>query len=456
MGSNSKFRRASPEDRISNLPDSVLCHILSFLPTKFVVATSILSSRWKFLWASIPNLDFDDSIFFNHDIDCLNPRQRLSFMNFVDRVLDSRDNSINLEKFGLSCSGNCDLSLVRKWVCLVIGLNVKEIKLGLNLRGHFELPISLFRCHTLVVLRLNWKIFVDVPMVVSFLSLKVLHFNGVKFSCYESVEKILSGCPVLEELMIRKCRWDYGHTLRICGLALKNLILDWPSMVKGDHECGTVIDAPILEYLDVRDYISENFVIKNLCSLVKANLDVAQKFDQFVPVGVYGNCIIQFLKGVSAVKSLSLSHDTMGAIRYAYDYNFPTFHNLTMLELGASACSGWALLPDLLASSPILKNLVFVEGLFVYHHFQLGLSHFNWNPPVQLPACLLLHLKEIEIRNFRGVAEELMLAKYLLKNARVLRRMSIYCSFSEEDIQIHRKLLKFQRGSTACQLEFIF
>ena len=69
--------------------------------------------------------------------------------------------------------------------------------------------------------------------------------------------------------------WSY-----LCGLALKNLILDWPSMVKGDHEFETVIDAPILEYLDVRYYILENFVIKNLCSLVKANLDVAQKFDR--------------------------------------------------------------------------------------------------------------------------------------------------------------------------------
>ncbi|KAJ1397459.1 Leucine-rich repeat domain superfamily [Sesbania bispinosa] len=47
-------------DRISGLPDPILCHILSFLPTKLTVATSILSKRWKLLWRSVPSFDFQD------------------------------------------------------------------------------------------------------------------------------------------------------------------------------------------------------------------------------------------------------------------------------------------------------------------------------------------------------------------------------------------------------------
>ncbi|XP_015578977.3 putative F-box protein At3g58950 [Ricinus communis] len=47
-------------DIISSLPNVVLCHVLSFLPTKKAVATSILSRRWRYGRISVPNLDFED------------------------------------------------------------------------------------------------------------------------------------------------------------------------------------------------------------------------------------------------------------------------------------------------------------------------------------------------------------------------------------------------------------
>jgi hypothetical protein len=46
---------------LSNLPEAVLLDILSLLPTKDAARTSLLSKRWKYLWASIPNLVFDGS-----------------------------------------------------------------------------------------------------------------------------------------------------------------------------------------------------------------------------------------------------------------------------------------------------------------------------------------------------------------------------------------------------------
>ncbi|CAL5201559.1 unnamed protein product [Lathyrus oleraceus] len=55
-------------ERISELHDSILCHILSFLPTKHAATTSILSKRWKSLWLSVLTLDFDCKSF--QDMTC--------------------------------------------------------------------------------------------------------------------------------------------------------------------------------------------------------------------------------------------------------------------------------------------------------------------------------------------------------------------------------------------------
>jgi hypothetical protein len=75
-------------DLVSNLPEEVRCHILSFLPTKHAALTSVLSKSWLNLWKLVPNLDIDDSEF-------LLPEEgkgerdeiRQSFVDFVDRVL---------------------------------------------------------------------------------------------------------------------------------------------------------------------------------------------------------------------------------------------------------------------------------------------------------------------------------------------------------------------------------
>ncbi|OEL18423.1 hypothetical protein BAE44_0020557 [Dichanthelium oligosanthes] len=48
------------EDRLSDLPDGILEHVLSFLPAEDAVRSSVLSWRWRGAWAHAPALNLSD------------------------------------------------------------------------------------------------------------------------------------------------------------------------------------------------------------------------------------------------------------------------------------------------------------------------------------------------------------------------------------------------------------
>ncbi|RZC93689.1 hypothetical protein C5167_016318 [Papaver somniferum] len=92
-------------DRISNLPASLLLHILSFVDTTDAARTGILSKRWKYIWRSIPILQFG----------CQNSSQTDTFMDFVDRTLELHDDS-NIQEFSLVSSVLLSDSRIQKWI----------------------------------------------------------------------------------------------------------------------------------------------------------------------------------------------------------------------------------------------------------------------------------------------------------------------------------------------------
>ncbi|CAN1308611.1 F-box/FBD/LRR-repeat protein At1g16930 [Linum perenne] len=70
----------STADRLSNLPDSILYHILSFLDTKYVVQTSVLSRVWRCVWKHVNVINLRRSNFQNVS----------SFAKFTRRALSLR------------------------------------------------------------------------------------------------------------------------------------------------------------------------------------------------------------------------------------------------------------------------------------------------------------------------------------------------------------------------------
>lgn len=166
-------------DRISALPDGILCHILSFLPPKHAASTTILSTRWKYLFSSLPNLDLDDSFFFrppDHiDAQC--------FVNFVYRLLLLRKPP-HVNRFRLTFYERYDNSHLIAWIRSLVSRNVKELHIDVRVHEFGMFPsIDIFTCKTLVDLTLKGEyIILQVPNSVCLPNVKVLDLSYLIFN----------------------------------------------------------------------------------------------------------------------------------------------------------------------------------------------------------------------------------------------------------------------------------
>ncbi|KAJ3690756.1 hypothetical protein LUZ61_019920 [Rhynchospora tenuis] len=154
----------SGTDRISDLPDALLTHILSYRPTKEVVRTCLLSKRWRKVWASVPVLDFDFADFYSDD-NC-SPGKNITvqtechnnFVQFVDAVLRQAQ---HLDRFRLvwQCQDNyhwyCNLP-VKRWILLVLQKGPRVLSIYIQSRAaSVDVPDLAFTCSSLEEMKLR-------------------------------------------------------------------------------------------------------------------------------------------------------------------------------------------------------------------------------------------------------------------------------------------------------------
>ncbi|XP_057418853.1 F-box/FBD/LRR-repeat protein At5g22700-like [Lotus japonicus] len=118
----------------------------------------------------------------------------------------------------------------------------------------------------------------------------------------------------------------------------------------------------------------------------------------------------------------------LGVVHHHHD--FPSFHNLTHLELVIEPDNS-LLLAEMLNHCPKLQSL------------SLERLHWNrvqeiWMEPEFVPEGLSLNLKTCSFRHFKGLEVELQLARYILKNA--IHNNSIFDS-------LHKMAMKFSFDS---------
>ncbi|XP_058006731.1 putative FBD-associated F-box protein At1g78730 [Hevea brasiliensis] len=230
-------KRIEAVDYISELPEHILHHILSFLPIKQITRTSALSKTWFQVWKTSPILEFNFYALFSGNRDryyCqdfeIRERNIQELYNFVEQILLSRCKHMdNLIKFTLVVTFIYErpemVSTMDKWIGYALKSNVKHLKIQVGPSNDDEtykycVPQIVLNAISIQVLDLSHcKLHLPFIGNMKLPFLKKLSLRVV-FADDDVISKLIAGFPLIEYMSFITC---YGiKSLQIFDLV--NLI----------------------------------------------------------------------------------------------------------------------------------------------------------------------------------------------------------------------------------------
>ncbi|CAN6979386.1 unnamed protein product [Brassica oleracea var. botrytis] len=472
-------------DLISSMPDEVLGKILSLLPTRLAASTAVLSKRWRNLLSLVDTLDFSDEIG--------NPE---GFSGFVDTTLDLLSNSHSIVKsFSLSCKH--ENSRVDSWIRTVLESGFLELHLKIVSMQSIE--SQLFTSNTLVQLTLYGGFCFDGTLTpprggVFFPNLKTLNLVSVWFWDDNMFEFLISGCPLLDVLLLHYGASDglgLSSSIGVSNPSLKRLTVSYHFLAP-DVE---LFRTPSLVYFDYSGYATRQYRV-DFSSLVEARLDlrscreepvVVVKEDGEVDVNDDGSAfgeddddiedieaildlessdeqvsdeddndsgsgsgeddddddvpdVTDLVAGISNVKTLRLSSYSL-EVFYLYCKSMPVFQNLVTLSFESDKERGWQVLPLLLNNSPNLETLA-IKGLVHKVTDRCGdacvcIAKKRKKKMEEEEVCCLsaCQVKVLNISGYGGTRRELKQMRHFLGNLKslVTVKVGVKAKNHEED-----------------------
>ncbi|CAA0815966.1 Unknown protein [Striga hermonthica] len=428
---------------LSRLPDEVICDILSFLPTKISVSTCVLSKRWSFLWAHVPVWDFEAEFF---EDETQNP-------DVIHRVLlwhkAKTMHTLRLTRI------DCNEYQLDTWITTAIRRKIRNLYLDfVYAETTVKLHRPLFNCKTVVDMMLgNCKGFSSTGDIC-LPSLKRLHLSRVEYEDDKSLPHLLSGCPLLQELIL-DCEY-FENCLRSFNISSSTIRMLEVNLIT---ECQYVphfwffTNASALRCLRMGNCDLDCITFsKDVASLVEVDICFTSCSAWSIDYSDDPN-VVEFFDRLSKIKFLKISsHNDLNIID-GFVGSMEKLNNLTKLELRVVV--EWYLLVEFLRVADNLQVLIADVEI-----------RNSCTEPKQVPKCLLSSLKTITIKQPGFEEHELDLVRYLLRNSQVLERMEIsprkgISSWSSScflDLTATFKALQrialFERGSKACQLAF--
>ncbi|PRQ41695.1 putative F-box domain, FBD domain, leucine-rich repeat domain, L domain-containing protein [Rosa chinensis] len=397
-------------DRVSALPDDILVSLVSRLPPKEAVATSVLSRRWQNVGLSTMTLRFDAvdfSIDSNKRLYSCEPdefieQESWKYINWVNHVVQHHRGK-HIEEFRISfCLDSRFSSSINEWIQFAMEKSVERLELDFYpevFDKHKDYTIP----HRLLGLCIP-----SLGSCIGFKSLKVLRLRHVGVTG-EVLEYFLSNCPLLERLSVTSAKDLFN--LRVVGssIALKYLV---------------ILNCSNLETIEIRDVNIVSFIY---CGFRSTNLLISN-----VPllsrVTVSKECWQKdFISVVFAQLSCCLSNLEILKLHIqgaAYNENpaLPLLAKLKHLELLVAANYYKALhhINSFLKASPYLQRLVLQLQLYRESPACMEIGEIE-----KAADCPHNHLKVVEIVGYRAHTSGVELVMHLIKNALALKKIVI-------------------------------
>ncbi|KAJ0824057.1 putative leucine-rich repeat domain superfamily [Helianthus annuus] len=231
-----KVRLKVEVDRLSNL-QMILSIKSSLLLTLNMIRTSALSSRWRYIWTSMPCLNFSSEGF--HSLP--------EFSKFVTRVLSTRNNKTEVHYVKLAFCGKASEAFVKRILKYAFSHNVQQLDVTClpGKKGHF----------------------IMIPPTWYLPALTTLNLLCVAMNYDDTTDKcagLLSNCANLKNLTLNNCRIPGGRSkdLHLCHLGLSNLTLE-----DGGYN-AVYVDTPQLKKFTIINWPGISLVsAPNLASL---------------------------------------------------------------------------------------------------------------------------------------------------------------------------------------------
>ncbi|XP_013603252.1 PREDICTED: FBD-associated F-box protein At4g10400-like [Brassica oleracea var. oleracea] len=324
---------------------------------------------------------------------------------------------------------------INLWVAIAVSHCLRELEILYE--SDPDKPIillsSLFTCKSLAVLKLDGDILLDVPRMVSLPSLKTLKLVSVRYFSEETLLRLLSSSPILEDLVVDLRENDTMGKLIVAVPSLQSLSLYIPRDYVID---GNLIDTPSLKYFKLMDhnYKSHDGLIENMPYLIEAYVDCCRPD------------INSLIGSITSVRRLAICLETM------LDEGF-VFNQLEHLEVCVCKDHSPNQLFRLLKASSNLQglHLFFIED--DHNNNPHGME--DWNQPSTVPDCMLSSLQSFKWSLYTGEPKERDIVVYFLKHAVHLKTATIKSyQWDVPKFEMLKELSLSSRASTACQLVF--